>query len=67
MYLCLCHAINDRKVKALVSDLAQDRGMTLGGVYRELGVRPRCASCVPFIKELFLEAKRGAPSPAAAE
>lgn len=66
MYLCVCHGISDRKVKTLVTELVQDRGMTLGGVYRELGVRPRCASCVPFVKEVFLEAKRTGAAPAAA-
>ena len=61
MYLCVCHGVSEHKVKSLVKELAVDRGMTLGGVYRELGVRPRCASCVPFIKDVFLEAKRANP------
>lgn len=54
MYLCVCHAVTERKVR----ELANGGGATLSAVYRELGVRPRCATCVPFIKEAFLEAKK---------
>lgn len=53
MYLCVCNAISDRQVKAMV----QEKGHSLTSVYRELGVRPKCATCVPFIKDAVRQAQ----------
>lgn len=56
MYLCVCHAVSDRQVKAMV----QDQGLSLAAVYRELGIRPRCAACVPHIKQAVRDAQQEA-------
>lgn len=46
MYLCVCHALNDRRVREAV----ENGGGTVGSVFRSLGIKPRCTRCLPFIK-----------------
>ena len=52
MYVCLCHAIRDRAVRAC----CQDEAETVAEVYRALGVRPQCGKCVPMVVEIMREA-----------
>lgn len=48
MYVCLCHGFTDRDVhRCLAGD-----AVTVGDVYRTLGHQPRCAKCVPTVRQL---------------
>ncbi len=48
MYLCLCHAINERHVRD-----AADRGACCAKhVYKHLSVKPSCGKCVPYVEDL---------------
>ena len=59
MYLCLCHGLNDRRVK----EAAANCGGTVGSVFRSLGVQPRCKVCLPYIKSAVRAARREASEP----
>lgn len=54
MYVCLCHALTDREVRAK----AAHSGASLATVYRNLGVRPKCGKCVPFVRAIVDESNR---------
>ncbi|MDA8232101.1 MAG: (2Fe-2S)-binding protein [Magnetospirillum sp.] len=49
MYLCLCHALTDRQVRAAIEE--GGAGGT-AEVYRRLGCTPRCGKCVPFVRAM---------------
>ncbi len=51
MYVCVCHAFTDRDVRATGA-------ATVGEAYRNLGVRPSCGKCVPFVQDLLRPSKR---------
>ena len=55
MYVCVCHAFTDR-------DLRATSAATVGEAYRNLGVRPSCGKCVPFVQDMLRTAKRTARS-----
>ena len=47
MYLCLCHAINERHVRDAV-----DAGACCAKhVYKALAVKPSCGKCVPYVEK----------------
>jgi bacterioferritin-associated ferredoxin len=49
MYVCLCHGVTDRQIRA-----AADRGAcTLGALERELGVGAGCGSCIATAREVL--------------
>ena len=63
MYLCLCHGLNDRRVR----EIASECGGSVGAVFRSLGVKPRCRRCVPSIKAAVkaVQQESAAPGPSA--
>lgn len=49
MYVCICNALNENKVRA-----ALDGGATkVGQIYRHHGCAPRCGKCVPTMRQLL--------------
>jgi bacterioferritin-associated ferredoxin len=52
MYICLCNAITDRDFLARVVE----KDCTVSTLYRSLGIKPRCGRCVPYVKQLLLQA-----------
>jgi bacterioferritin-associated ferredoxin len=57
MYVCLCNGFTDREVRSIA---AASRCST-AGLYRSLGVRPRCGKCVPMVREILGEPAQGSP------
>ena len=55
MYLCVCHALNDRRIREAATACG-----TVGSVFKSLGVRPRCTLCLPFIKDAVKTARQDA-------
>jgi bacterioferritin-associated ferredoxin len=55
MYVCVCHAFTDHDVRATGAS-------TVGEAYRNLGVRPSCGKCVPFVQDVLHTSKRMARS-----
>jgi bacterioferritin-associated ferredoxin len=53
MYVCLCNGFTDKQVRAAGS------GCSVAGVYRSLGVQPRCGKCVPMVREILQEGQGG--------
>ena len=49
MYVCLCHAFTDRQLR----DAARNGGGSVEGIYRSLGVAPRCGKCLPVVEEIL--------------
>ena len=49
MYICVCHAITDRDVRAQ----AQGECSTVSMIYRSLGAKPKCGKCVPLVRQLL--------------
>jgi bacterioferritin-associated ferredoxin len=48
MYLCICNALNESRVRAAVHE---NGASTLGQVYRCCGVRPGCGRCGEAIRD----------------
>ncbi len=54
MYLCVCHALNERAVKEACGALSGGYAggtCTAASVYRHLGVKPQCGKCVRAVQE----------------
>ncbi len=49
MYVCLCHALTDRQVRATID---QGGARSPAQVYRQLGCKPRCGKCVPCVADM---------------
>lgn len=49
MYVCICNAITDSEVRALVAQGCR----SVGGVYRGLNCQPQCCKCTTHIRELI--------------
>jgi bacterioferritin-associated ferredoxin len=47
MYVCLCHGLSDRRVRA-----AARADRTIADLYRALDVVPTCGKCVPMVCEI---------------
>lgn len=63
MYVCLCNAITDRMVRALIDRECR----TVSMIYRALETRPKCGKCVRFLQQLLrqeAEDRRAASDPA---
>ena len=59
MYLCVCHALNERRVREALGPCG-----TVSSVFKNTGVRPRCTLCLPFIKDAVKSARQEAsPDP----
>lgn len=51
MYVCICHALNDKKVKA-----ALDQGATTpASVFRHHDCQVQCGKCVPTMRSMASE------------
>ncbi|BAI71823.1 BFD-like (2Fe-2S)-binding domain protein [Azospirillum sp. B510] len=51
MYVCICHALNDKKVKA-----ALDQGATTpASVFRHHDCQVQCGKCVPTMRSMVSE------------
>lgn len=51
MYVCICHALNDKKVKA-----ALDNGATNpASVFRHHNCQVQCGKCVPMMRSMASE------------
>lgn len=51
MYVCICHALNDKKVKA-----ALDQGATTpASVFRHHNCQVQCGKCVPTMRSMASE------------
>ncbi len=48
MYVCICHALNDKTVKAALGDGAA----TPAAVFRRHGCQVQCGKCVPTIRAM---------------
>jgi bacterioferritin-associated ferredoxin len=62
MYVCLCNGLTSRAVTA-----AAATSFSTGGVYRALGVQPRCGKCIPTIRSMVATAKEEAREALASE
>ncbi len=47
MYVCICHGIRDKDVRSAVCE----GEISLHGVYKKLGCKPRCGSCLPAMAD----------------
>ena len=45
MYVCVCNGLTTRQVRAAAATCS-----STGGVYRSMGVEPRCGKCIPTIR-----------------
>lgn len=65
MYVCICNAFTEKKVKGLL-----DQGVrSAAQVYAGLGCAPQCGKCVPYVRDMIRDhaaANDAAPRAAAA-
>jgi bacterioferritin-associated ferredoxin len=55
MYICLCNGFTDRHVRGTVE--AGD--CSVAGVYQALGCAPKCGKCVPVVRDMLKDHRRG--------
>ena len=55
MYVCVCNGLTTREIRAVAASCP-----STGGVYRALGVQPRCGKCLPAIRGLMAAAQEEA-------
>ena len=48
MYVCICHGLNDKKVKAALTNGAK----TPASVFRHYECQVQCGKCVPTMREM---------------
>ena len=68
MIICSCSMITSEDVHEAVSALRTKDPfvvLTPGLIYRELGKRPQCGSCLPLVAQLMVGYDEGGPSSAA--
>ena len=53
MYVCVCNAINERKVDEAITAGAQ----SVGRIYKHHGCAPKCGKCIPLIRERLQETR----------
>ena len=63
MYVCLCHGISDREIRARC---AKSPGCSVAQVYQAQGVAPKCGKCVATVRSLIAEAREVAENATAA-
>lgn len=61
MYVCLCHALTDRQVRAAID---QGGAGTPAQVFRRLGCAPCCGKCIPCVADMTRAAGAGAAAEA---
>ena len=55
MIVCSCNVVSDREIQAVVEELVcvdPDVVLTPGMVYRAIGIRPKCGTCLPHVVKL---------------
>lgn len=55
MIVCSCNVVSDREIHAVVEELIcldPDVVLTPGMVYRAIGIRPKCGTCLPHVVRL---------------
>lgn len=55
MIVCSCNVISDAEIEAAVEELVAgdaDVVLTPGMIYRAIGVRPKCGTCLNHVVEL---------------
>ncbi|NFV80441.1 (2Fe-2S)-binding protein [Magnetospirillum aberrantis] len=57
MYVCLCHGLNDRQVRAAIDE---GQAGSAAEVYRHYSCKPQCGKCVSTVHDMV----RAAQSPA---
>ena len=60
MFVCSCNVITAAEIKRAISDLREAdpmRVLTPGLIYRAIGHRPKCGSCLPHVSYM-IEASR---------
>jgi len=60
MYVCSCNVITALEIKRAIIELLKAdplRVITPGSVYRSMGYRPRCGSCLPHVSMLIAAAE----------
>jgi len=65
MIVCSCTMINSKDIAEAVSSLRTADPfvvLTPGLIYRQLGKRPSCGSCLPLITELMVAFDEEGPS-----
>ena len=51
MYICVCNAINDRKIE----DALAAGACSVARIYKHHGCAPKCGKCIPLIRERVQE------------
>ena len=49
MYVCICNALTDRRIRGAIDSGAA----SLGSVYRNCGVAPQCGKCGEMIRSFL--------------
>lgn len=57
MYLCICNALTDRKLKDVI---IQGNSANVADVYEACGCRAKCGECVKMVKSMIQELAPGA-------
>lgn len=57
MYLCICNALTDRKLKDVI---IEGGSANAADVYKACGCRAQCGECVKAIKAMVQELSSGA-------
>ena len=57
MYVCLCHGLNDRQVRAAIDEGGAG---SAAQVYQHYECRPRCGKCVSTVRDMVKAARPGA-------
>jgi bacterioferritin-associated ferredoxin len=55
MYVCLCHAISDREIRARC---ASSTACSVAQIYLARGVAPKCGKCVATMRALIAESRK---------
>jgi bacterioferritin-associated ferredoxin len=55
MYVCLCHGLNDRQVRAAIDEGGAG---SAAQVYQHYDCRPRCGKCVPMVRDMVKAGRR---------
>jgi bacterioferritin-associated ferredoxin len=62
VYICVCNALNERKVDEAIAAGAR----SVARIYRYHGCAPKCGKCIPLMRERLREALAAEPDAEAA-
>ncbi len=60
MIICSCNVLSDKQVRNALA--GQNPPRTPAQVYRQLGCKPQCGSCVCSMRKIFDEARPESPA-----